>query len=264
MQILQQLPKLKSYCPKPTDRVLTIYLNTEPDSTQQSAWKIRLKNGLKRLREYTEAEGIQEQVDQFDKLQPQVEKWVDEQRNDLKKGLILSACSSGELLFLDRVQIPVPNAFYWSEKPMLEDFEALLKQYPAMGIIQIGSENATVLDTCLGEILKETRYEWDIDQESWKEMRGLAHSNKQASSASHKDQFNKRLRVNRQRWLKDFCSILKSHERKNKWDEVVLTGETSLTSEMTKTLQPDSYRVLNKNLNGMPNPQVLKEVYSFV
>jgi hypothetical protein len=53
----------------PSDKFLTLYLNTEPDTGSQSEWRIRLKNGLKGLKEYIEAEGNPSELKQYDQLQ---------------------------------------------------------------------------------------------------------------------------------------------------------------------------------------------------
>jgi hypothetical protein len=53
MEIKQNLKKLYEHQFHPSSKVLTIYLNTEPDRGKKPEWQIRLKNGLKKLKEYT-------------------------------------------------------------------------------------------------------------------------------------------------------------------------------------------------------------------
>jgi hypothetical protein len=58
MNLQENLETLYTHSFDPSDKVLTIYLNTEPERGKRPEWRIRLKNRLKRLKEYGEAEGF--------------------------------------------------------------------------------------------------------------------------------------------------------------------------------------------------------------
>ncbi|MBP1994911.1 VLRF1 family aeRF1-type release factor [Paenibacillus eucommiae] len=262
MSVKQNLEQLKKREFSPEQHVLTIYLEIPAERGQQATWKIRCKNGMNHLIEYAQAEGADDQVKQLTKLQTLLEQTLEANRENLKNGLLIIACPTNGIMLLENLQIPLPNAFYWSARPQLDELEAALAQHPAAGIVLIGSESVTVLDTSHGQIKREWNYIWDSDQEDWKQYQGLSYGNREASGASHKDQFDKRYEANQQRWLKRLGPILLRHNQRNEWEEIVLSGEPGLTSEMAKELNGKKPLVLPKNLKGMPNHQVLKEVYA--
>lgn len=259
MELKHTLEKLKKHDFHPEDRVFTMYLNTEADRGAKPEWKIRFKNGLKKLKEYAEAEGNLEQTKHFIKLQKKVEKAVKSDQANMKNGCIVVATPTD--WFFEKLQVPVSNAFYWTEQPQFEELDDILNRYPSAGVIMVGHDKVTVLDTFLGEVNKEWKYEWDLDSKDWKEMQGLSHSNREASGANHKDQFDKRLEVNQQRWLKSLSPILEKLAKHNHWEEIVLTGETQLTAELSKTLNLKNLKVISKNMNSNAHNKVLQEVY---
>lgn len=262
MNFEQNLTNLEKRTFSPERKVLTVYLNTESERSQQAPFKIRLKNGLNRFMEYARAEGAVEESKQLSQLQTLLEKTVEEHRGDLKKGLVMIACPAEGILFLEKLQISVPNAFYWQEEPVLDELNVIFNEHPAAGIILVGSESVTVLDTLLGTIKREWNYEWDTSTEDWRQYQGTSSSNREASRATHKDQFDKRVDANRQRWMKRLGPILERHKQRNSWEEIVLAGESGLTAELAKELNGRKPRILSKNLNGMTNNQVLQEVYA--
>jgi hypothetical protein len=144
--------------------------------------------------------------------------------HEMKRGIILIASASGNLWFMEKVQVPVPNAFYWLDHPQLEELDELLALYGAAGILMIGSEEINVLDTLLGEIRHEWQLKWDTEREDWREFKGLSDSNREASSASHKEQFSKRFEANQQRWIRDLTTKLTEAGDRLDWNRVVLTG----------------------------------------
>lgn len=261
MRLNERIAELKARSYPSTGRVLTVYLNTEADNNQQ-AWSIHLKNGLKRLGEYAESEGEAALPKAYDKLQKKLMKKIDEHRNELKNGVIAIASADEELWFFEIVQAPVPNSFYWTEQPQLDELTEMLEQYPSAGIILVGAEKITVLDTYLGGVEREWNYEWDMESEDWKQMKGIAGSNREASGSTHKDQFAKRVESNLQRWLKRLSPIVERHNERNKWDGTILTGEPNLVSDLASQIRNKNTRILSKNLNGKPSHQVLLDVYS--
>lgn len=262
MKFQDQLSRLKERVFSPEHQVLTVYLNTEPERKQQTSWKLHLKNGMNRLTEYARAEGDTAQEKQLMKLHTLLESTINDHRGDLKRGIVLVVCPQEGVLFLEKLQVPSPNAFYWQSEPELEELEGLFRQYPAAGIVLVGSDSVTVVDTMLGEVEREWNYEWDSDSEDWKQYQGIAASVRTASGARHRDQFDKRLGANRQRWLKRLSPILERHRQRNRWQEIVLAGESGLTQELAKELNGSQPRILAKNLNGMTANQVLQEVYA--
>lgn len=261
MHLKDRIEELKSLSFPAGVRVLSLYLNTEANGNPQ-AWKIHLKTGLKRMREYAEAQGSNAMPDQLDKLLVRVQKAVEDNRSRLRNGIIIFASTDESLWFFECVQAPVPNAFYWSRQLQLDDLSQVLERYPSMGIIQVSSGHISVLDTYLGGLEREWHYEWDMESEDWKEKKGLSYSIREASAATHKEQFDKRVAANLQRWLKRLSPILERHHIRNKWSGTVLTGEVSLANDLSSKLNINNTRILSKNLNGKPSHQVVQTIHS--
>jgi hypothetical protein len=190
-----------------------------------------------------------------------VEKEIDDISHEMKRGIILVASISGDFWLMEKVQVPVPNAFHLLNHPHLEELDQLLSLYGATGIVMIGSEQVQVLDTLLGEIRNEWYIEWDVEQEDWREFKGLADSNRMASSANHKEQYKKRFEANQQRWLRDLCTKFTNAGEQLEWKRIILTGEEDLTLEVSKELKTDHEHIIKKNMNGRPNHQILQSIY---
>lgn len=261
MKIKDQIVKLSKLDIAQEGRILTIYMNTEPNGSHQDAWKTHLKNGLKRLREYTEAEN-KVQTKELHQLQKLVEHTIEENILDMKRSWVLIAGASSGILFFEKLQVPTSNAFYWENKLHLEELNELMNIYPPIGIVQIGGKEVTVTSSFLGQLEQKWEYEWDLEQEDWREFKGRSHTNRIASGSSHKEQYNDRYEDNRLRWLKGLCPILEKHGKQNLWDEIILTGEKDLTAIVSQEINYDSTRILAKNLNGNSSHQVLQAVYA--
>jgi len=262
LKIKDRIVKLNHVDIAQEGRILTIYMNTEPTGSKQDAWRTRLKNGLKRLGEYAEAEGVKEHTKQYEQLQKLVEQTVEDNILEMKRSWVLVAGASSGILLFETLQIPVTNAFYWEDKLHLEELYDLMNIYPPIGIVQVGGEEVTVSSSFLGELEQKWEYEWDLEQEDWREFKGISHANRVASGSSHKEQYNDRYEDNRSRWLKGLCPILEKHGKQHLWDEIVLTGEKNLTTIVSKEMNFDTTRILPKNLNGNSSHQVLQAVYA--
>lgn len=261
MHLKKEIEDIQSCAPDPKEPILTIYLDTRTDSSQKSAWQIRLKNGLKKLMEYAEAEGNKEKIAQLGKLRKEVLKEMEDQKTTVKNGWIVIASPSKQIWFNQQVQVPVPNAFYWSDEPHLDELIQMTKDYPAAGAILLGREKVTVLDTFLGVVQQEWNFEWNPDLEDWGQMKGTAHSNRMATSSNHVDNFEKRYEHNQQRWLSQLSSVLSRLSKRYKWKELIMSGEKNLTTETAKAIKTPVPRVLSKNYSGKPPQKILQEVY---
>ncbi|GAK03851.1 hypothetical protein JCM19037_2207 [Geomicrobium sp. JCM 19037] len=79
--------------------VLTIYLNTDFANQNQhrGEWKIRLKNGSKRLVEYAEKSEDKEQVKQLKRLLDEVETYIQDKQAEMQRSLVIIASADGSL-----------------------------------------------------------------------------------------------------------------------------------------------------------------------
>ncbi len=138
----------------------------------------------------------------------------------------------------------------------------MLSHYPAAGIVQVGHDSVAVIDTILGEVKQEMYFEWNAENEDWKEYKGVAAAIREASSSSQRERFHDRMDVNRQRWMKRLVPVIERFKRQKQWQELIFTGEKSLASELSREFQSMTTRVISKNMNSAPSHEVIREVYS--
>ncbi|WP_046212617.1 VLRF1 family aeRF1-type release factor [Paenibacillus wulumuqiensis] len=263
MGFMENWKALQKYSAQSAERFLTIYLNTEPTANTQPEWKIRLKNGFKKLAEYTQAGEDPRYLDMLLELQAKVEEKVENSRTEMKKGLIIVADSSGGLFFCEKIQTGVPNAFYFESEPHLEELQALMSRCPAAGILQLSNDTVTVLDSLLCEIHKEYYYEWDMVNDDWRERASQNISDLKSTVNKQRENYTEQWDVIRPRWIKRLTPIIEKLAREHQWDEIILSGEKQIASQVKEALNSRiSVHVVPKNLSNMKPQEVLQEAYA--
>lgn len=168
MSLSKELKTLKDFhC---DDRcVLSVYLNTNPGDPDQlnGAWRIHLKSGLKRIDEYIKASNDEKELNDFTELRKKIEKEVEDNKNDLSKGVVIFASLNPELWAVHYVQVPVKTSFHWESHPVTEEMEYMYKAYPEAGIILPSFGEVRILDTAMGAVIGEATYVFDPNLEGW-------------------------------------------------------------------------------------------------
>lgn len=272
MTLYDKIQELKSFeCP---DRcVLSVYLNTNPADTnaQNGAWKIHLKNGLKRLDEYLTAANNEKEIKAYKNLRKKVEKEILDNQNDLQKGVVIFASEHEELWSVHYVQVPVKTSFHWENKPVLEELRYMYKAYPYAGIVLPGLKGIRVIDTSMGIINEEFFYEFDSGLEVWTEQKGARSSGRIGAGGgstvsgggggSPADELDHRLKENLERFYKDMGSKVEKLKKERKWEEVHVVGETEHAKSFAKTLQQKPKSCVYKNLMNNDPGKILHEVF---
>lgn len=224
--------------------VLSIYLNTRPESED---WKILLKNGLKKTHEYV-ATSNPEDEQQFSQIAKNADKKIKDNQLDFTNSLICFA--SEDHIHLYFLQVSVNNDFQWDKRPALEQLNQLYDKYPKSGVVLLQRDKITLITTILGEFIKETHYELDIDKEDWTQYKGLAFGNVYASSANHRDKYDRRIKENQDRWYKNIVPTIEKHARIQGWKSCHLAGPTELTKEMKNLLNIKISGETTRNYSG--------------
>ncbi|MBM0064530.1 VLRF1 family aeRF1-type release factor [Alkalicoccobacillus gibsonii] len=240
---------------------LTIYLNTDQGQMDQKKgeWKIRLKNGLKKLEEYLESSSTDE-VTAYQTIRKIAEEEILNNQTTLTKSLIFIGSSSGDWQ-LKKLQIPLENDFRWEKQPVLDQLEQKLEAYPKTGILLIQKQDVVAVETFLGEVESEHVYTWDAESEDWKMYQGSSSSNV-AGAAIHKDQFDQRFDANQQRWFKQLAVKIQKKAKKNGWNGVYLVGSPDQTSDFEKQLTMNNVEVVKKNLTKLKSNQIINELFA--
>ncbi len=263
MGFMENWKALQKYSANSAERFLTIYLNTEPTASTQPEWKLRLKNGFKKLAEYTEAGEEKRYLDMLLDMQAKVEERIENSRTDMKKGLIIVTDSSGGLFFCEKVQTGVPNAFYFEPEPHLEELQAIMSRCPAAGIVQLSNDTITIIDSLLCEIHGEHYYEWDLVNDEWRERPSQNTSDLKSAVNKQRENYSEQWEVIRPRWIKRLVPIIENMVREKQWEEIILSGEKQLASQVKEALNARiSVHVVPKNLSNMKSKDVLQEAYA--
>jgi len=263
MGFMENWKALQKYSAHAAERFLTIYLNTEPTASTQPEWKLHLKNGFKKLAEYTEVGDERRHLDSLLALQSKVEERVENSRNEMKKGLIIVADSSGGLFFCEKVQVGLSNAFYYEAEPRLEELHAITSKCPAAGIVQLSSDSVTIIDSLLCEINHEYYFEWDIVNDEWRERPSQSTSDLKSTVNKQREDYKERWEVDQARWVKRLTPIIERMAQEKQWQEIILSGEKAAASHVKDALHTTtSIHIVPKNLNNMKSREVLQEAYA--
>lgn len=231
--------------------VLSFYLNTDPASEE---WKIRLKNGLKRIEEYHKT-SYPDDAKKISEIARKISIKVRDMHRSLATSLVCFATSDEILLYPFR--FPVDNDFTWDEKPATEQLEQLFDKYVRTGIILLQANSVTLITASLGELEDEVHYEIDFDTESWKRYKGLAFGAIISSSANHRDKYERRMRENQARWYKGIIPTISNYAKDKGWKSVYLIGPASLTSGLRKQLNVKVTEEINRNFASKSTLRVL-------
>ncbi|MDQ0205788.1 VLRF1 family aeRF1-type release factor [Alkalicoccobacillus murimartini] len=240
---------------------LTIYLNTNQAQVDQKKgeWKIRLKNGLKKLEEYLESSSSDE-WNGYKDIRKIAEEQILNAQTSLPRSLIFVGSAKGEWT-LKKLQVTVENDFRWEKRPVLDQLEEKIDKFPRTGILLIQKQDVVAVETSLGEVESESVYSWDVESEDWKMYQGSGSSDK-VGPAIHKDQFDQRFDANQQRWFKQLASKIQKKAKKNGWNGVYLVGSPDQTSEFEKQLTLNNVEVVKKNLTKLKSHQIIDELFA--
>ncbi len=234
--------------------VLSIYLKTDPTSEN---WKIRLKNNLKRTGHYVKS-SQPENLKLYDTISKKVDQAIRDRSHELKYGIVCFANKDNVLLYV--LQVPVENQFDWENKAVTDQWEDLTKQYPSSGVLLLQRNKVSLLDTQLGDLTGETHYEFNLENEDWTQYKGLAYEGITSSSANHRDQYNKRVKVNEERWMKTLVPKLEKHMKDNNWEGVYLAGATELVKRIEPKINKEIFGVVTSNYAGKSANDILTKI----
>ncbi|MDE0584252.1 VLRF1 family aeRF1-type release factor [Planococcus sp. A6] len=285
MTLYDEIQKLKQF--ECEDRcVLSVYLNTNPADreAQNGAWKIQLKNGLKRLDEYLTASKDEEELKAYKALRKKVEKEITDNQGDLQKGVVIFASTQDDLFWVKHLQISVKTDFQWENKPALDQLRYIYKAYPYAGVVLPSFKGIRVLDTSVGIVNEEVYYEFDAGLEVWTEQKGVRSSGRiqgrsgagstgggaaggnspvigGSGGGSPTDELDHRLKENLDRFYKDMGSKIEKLKKERRWEEIHVIGEAEHAQSFSKVLHKKPNSCIHKNLINNSADKILHEVF---
>ncbi|SFF02136.1 VLRF1 family aeRF1-type release factor [Alteribacillus iranensis] len=256
--------ELKSYKSQQDDMgILTIYLNTDfGDGDQHSGeWKIRLKNGLKKIEEYVEQDGTKDERKALKNLAEVANRSIYDQQSNMKKSFVFMA-SADESFHEEKIlQVPVETSFHWEKQPVIDQLEQLHTKFPAAGMLLVQKNEVVLLDTALGEVREEKVFHWDVDSEDWRRYEGNADMNVTASGSTQVDEVQRRFDENRQRWYKKLAPQLDKEIKNRSLEGIYLIGDKEYTQDIEQHLGAKILGHIPKNLISKQAHEILNEVY---
>lgn len=267
MRIDKQLKQLEKTKLESPNKVFSMYLNTDPSDPDQQGgeWKIHLKNGLNNFASYLESGKDKEELNNFNKVKEKVQDYVQNNEQNLKKGIVLFASADGSLWFAELVQMPVKNEFYWEETPITDQVDELRDKFPKSGIVLVQQNEIKIIEAEMGEILETKFFELDLDTENWREK--TAEGKRQQAMGKggkdpSRDSFDARVHANQQRWYKSIAPKLDKLAKDNQWERIYLVGDKQETETLRDTMNKEIYKLEEKNLLNHEESEILEKVVS--
>ncbi|SDY08670.1 hypothetical protein SAMN05421736_101330 [Evansella caseinilytica] len=263
MTLLNDLRELKNFQCQEGKCVLSLYLNTDrADQDQQKGeWKIRLKNGLKRLEQYLTVAGKETELKSYKRLRKKVEKEIVGNQPLLQKSVIIFASDVQNLWSVHYLNIPVETSFHWEKNPVLDQIIRLNEKYPKSGIILPNLDEIKIYETDLGEIVDTKVFCFDPEAEDWRLKQGASSSERTASSAMHVDDYQRRFAENLQRFYRKVAVTIEKMKDENQWEALYLIGDAECTRSLQSLLRIKIDGAVYKNLNNFDSSKVLEQVY---
>lgn len=261
MALSNVVKELKSFEQEKGKKVLTIYLNTDRSECQNGSWKIRLKNGLKKLESYIEVGSDDKELKRYKVLKKKVEKTIQNSVTNLQKSVIIFASSDAKLFFVHFLQLPVETQFFWEDQPELNQIEQIQNDFPSSGVIIANDDELILMHSSLGELQVVTSFSFEAYTDDWRPFEGRAATEKTSSSANHKDHFQERYNANQQRWLRATLPDIHQVAKKFNWKYVNVIGQAEYLADLENELKLDIKNVLRKTFSSKDqNDLILKEI----
>jgi len=262
MGIGKELQMLKDFH-SGSRNVLSIYLNTNPGDPDQlnGAWKIHLKNGLKDLEKYLAAADKEEELKSFKELKKKVMGEIDDNQEDLHKGIVIFASDEPSLWSVHYVQVPVKSSFHWEDHPVIEEMEYMYKAYPEAAIVLPSFGEVRILDTAMGLVREDMVYLFDPNLETWGEEKNMDPDGKHVIGSSKVDFLEPRLRENLNRFYKGMGNIVDQMKKNRDWKEIHVSGEAELANAFAETLREKPKSCIYKNLNNSKKHEIINQVF---
>ncbi|WP_342512366.1 VLRF1 family aeRF1-type release factor [Sporosarcina sp. FSL K6-1522] len=262
MSLIEELQTLKEFR-SPTRCVLSAYVNTNPADPDQlkGAWKIHLKSGLKRIEEYLSASEDETELKAFKELRDKVVKEIEDNQNDLHKGVVIFASEDPELWSVYYVQVHVKTSFHWEDHPVLQELEYMYKAYPEAGIVLPSFGEVRILDTAMGFLYDELMYDFDPKLQGWGDRKKVTKDDHPSIGSSKVDVLESRLKENLGRFYKEMGETVERLKKERGWKEIHVVGEAELAKAFAEILREKPASCIHKNLNNSKPADILHQVF---
>lgn len=266
MNLSKQLNRLEKVMKEGANKVFSMYLNTDPSDPEQQGgeWRIHLKNGLRNFEHYLAQDDDKEELHNFQLVKQKVKKYVLNNEQNFRRGIVIFATADEEVWFAARLQVRVKTEFFWEETPALDQLQTLSAHYPKAGIILVQQDEIKVVESYLNEVADTVHYELNLDTDDWRQKIGprkAGNSSGLGSTNAQKENFKERYEANKQRWYKSIASKLDKQAKDGSWEEIYVVGEADPTHELKTQMNKPIDKVIHKNMLNHEESEVLDTVF---
>lgn len=266
MRLSQEIIKLESVVKEGSDKVFSMYLNTDPSDPDQQGgkWKIHLKNGLHNFERYLKESDDKKELKNFQTIKKKVERYVADNEQNLKRGIIVFATADEEVWFAELLQIRLKSEFFWDTTAQLDQLKSLREEYPRSGIILVHHDHVEVLETHLNLSTHVKGYELDLATEGWKEKVGprkAFHSSGLGSRNAQVEGYKNRFEANRHRWFNSIAPRLDKMAKDASWKKIYVMGEADVAHELEKAMHRKADKVFNKNMSDQEESKIIETIF---
>ncbi|MRH44684.1 hypothetical protein GH741_18720 [Aquibacillus halophilus] len=265
MKLESKLKDLQNVKLEKPNRVLSMYLNTDPSDPDQQGgeWKIQLKNGLNSFENYLEQSGDKEELNYFKKVREKVERYVYDNKLNLQKSIVLFASPDESVWFAEKLQMGVKTEFYWQDTPVTGQLYQMQTIFPKVGIVLVQQSNVKVIEAELGAVLETKHYKLDIDTEDWRQFAGppkIDAASGMAGKNIQQDNFDDRFRANQKRWYKDLAPKMDKLAKDHQWNRIYIVGEKEEAKDIEHYMNKKVFEVKGLNILDHEESKVIKKV----
>ncbi|WP_226035966.1 VLRF1 family aeRF1-type release factor [Aquibacillus saliphilus] len=265
MKLEKKLKDLQSVQLNKPNRVLTMYLNTDPSDPDQQGgeWKIQLKNGLNSFENYLEESGDKEELKYFKNVRTKVEDFVYENKLDLQKSIVLFASPDESVWFAEKLQMNVKTEFHWQDSPVTDQLYQMHTNFPKTGIILVQQSQVKIIEAELGAVLETKHYQLDLDTEDWRQFAGPDKAGATMGKGGknlQQDHFDNRFRANQKRWYKNLAPNLDKLAKDHQWERIYIVGEKEEARDIEQHMNKDVYEIQGMNILDREESKVIEKV----
>ncbi|WP_188454051.1 VLRF1 family aeRF1-type release factor [Virgibacillus oceani] len=266
MDLYEEIKKLEQVRKGNSNKVLTMYLNTDPSDPEQQGgeWKIHFKNGMRNFEQYLEKDENKEELINFQQVRQKAEKFVKGNEQNFRKGIVLFATAKEDVWFADRVQMRLKTEFFWQETPDLEQLKTLYETFPKTGVILVQQDHVKVIEAELGEVKDSIHYELDMNTEKWRLFAGT-HKGEDSMGKRGKNMqqdFQDRFEANKHRWYKNIAAKLDKLAKDHEWEKIYVVGESDASRDLEALMNKTVDDIIQKNMLDHTESSVLTEVFA--
>lgn len=244
-----------------TDRLLSVYLHTDPSEDPKGSHRIWLKDALK-----AQETQLNDSDDRkaFRAAAERVNAYVTEHRPQGKSW----AAFVGPNVFIEHhLQVPVENEVQWG-RPQLAQLEWLLEEYGPYGVVLVDSESTRFLVAVMNEITEIEDLELEIDKSEWAQKDMMPPSQRHGSptrgsvgGGSLREEYQQRVDEHTERFWKDAIPVLQAMKAEHDAEGLVIGGPKDARERFLSVVGNEAERVIGQvNVRvGAPASDVLAE-----